>query len=1129
MKYFSSTLLLLALSLFANGQGVFTSNANGDYNTAATWTLSSGTDGDGIPDSDDQVSIVNHAITMNAASAASTLQLTAGNTETSSLTISNAALVTFTIGTQLTLSNTGTGTNTITLNGGTIDLNGALSFSGTAAQNVINANDDAGDGIAKAITWSGTITPSQLANGSFTFTDTDNDATYNFTYDGLVDQVYLSSGSLYTFKTVTISNTAAKVWLNSTFNTSTLIKNKIIVSASATFSDSSQTTGMGAGQIDISAGGIFRRVNNSTYTTTQFTAGTAGIFEFYVTNGNTCNVVTELGTYPIIYFNGTGTKVLNNDLDIANRATNSVTVKAGTLQIGTSNSSTFVFNTSISGPDNKVHVDSAATLEFLFNITKPSTMYFGFSRYSTVKYSCDCDQVIYKLDSTVSTTAGYGKLTLTGSTTPRVKSLAATTTVEVWNTLTLGNAGTDASTLSIPADGFLSLRSDSLSTGSIGQLMTINTINYNTTGKIIARKYIYLPTDQFRDYTSPIQGATLADFQNSGLYMTGITGATYAPPTFTYVNAYSYNEALNTASSGQGWVAATNITNTIGNGFRIYGGAYDQVNLTLASSGQIKRDDQTYNLTFNQNSGNEGNDGWNLISNPFPSPIDWQKVVTDGSQSSLFSDSANTDPGAVAKVGKYAYVWAPKDMNSTSEAVGYGIINGTTGVSTLPGNKSKISQFQAFFVKAIFPLSGGANPSTTTITIKESHKADTINATHYKAAGNIEVGEIIASAGNSSSNLFFHEYPGATSGNDGSLDIGRFSPPVDVEGATPGGKIKLDFAGSNGQALNLWLNAVAKDANSITLPLILTDSTSGSHTLKFNNVNAFAANFSCAQIRDNVTGQFYDIKNNTVVTYQNTANYSGNRFTLYFNNTPDKSVSDATCSKSTDGDLTVNFPDNSSKDFTVFKDASLVNNYKGVYSKIKNTNLAPGSYTLVNNLTGNGCSVKTTPFTISSAPDISFNVTPSALVTNTPITFTNTTTGASAFLWTFIESGQTFTDVSPVYTFTTPGTKLVKLDANSVNPSCNDAKVYQYEITPNGIVTIGNPAEGPAVTYKSNVVAIYADNMGSFDCYIYTIDGKLLHSQTRASGDLSVTLSGVNGPVVVTIKSGDKLYTKKLF
>jgi hypothetical protein len=74
--------IIMAWSGTAFGQGVFTSAATGDWNVAGSWTLSSGTDADGIPDADDNVTIAaTHTINLDLDAAVNNLNFAAGTSK----------------------------------------------------------------------------------------------------------------------------------------------------------------------------------------------------------------------------------------------------------------------------------------------------------------------------------------------------------------------------------------------------------------------------------------------------------------------------------------------------------------------------------------------------------------------------------------------------------------------------------------------------------------------------------------------------------------------------------------------------------------------------------------------------------------------------------------------------------------------------------------------------------------------------------------------------------------------------------------------------------------------------------------------------------------------------------------
>ena len=103
--------LFLVLALFVAqafySQAVFTSKG-GNWNSASNWTLTSGTDADGIPDADDAVIIKANTVTVNvnAACASLTTDPDANNTSGLSTTINttNAAIITVNTGKLLTIT-----------------------------------------------------------------------------------------------------------------------------------------------------------------------------------------------------------------------------------------------------------------------------------------------------------------------------------------------------------------------------------------------------------------------------------------------------------------------------------------------------------------------------------------------------------------------------------------------------------------------------------------------------------------------------------------------------------------------------------------------------------------------------------------------------------------------------------------------------------------------------------------------------------------------------------------------------------------------------------------------------------------------------------------------------------------
>ena len=133
------------------------------------------------------------------------------------------------------------------------------------------------------------------------------------------------------------------------------------------------------------------------------------------------------------------------------------------------------------------------------------------------------------------------------------------------------------------------------------------------TGNVIVQRYVGSSL-QWRMVGFPFTTATTIDEATlAGFYTSGY-------------NAYSYNETGDNGAYGgsggvnAGWVQFTSGNITANKGLLLSGGTIPSV---INFSGPVNTGNQTIALSYS--SGNTNN-GWNLISNPFASNIDWDLV-----------------------------------------------------------------------------------------------------------------------------------------------------------------------------------------------------------------------------------------------------------------------------------------------------------------------------------------------------------------------------------------------------------------------------------------------------------------------------------------------------------------------
>ena len=196
-------------------------------------------------------------------------------------------------------------------------------------------------------------------------------------------------------------------------------------------------------------------------------------------------------------------------------------------------------------------------------------------------------------------------------------------------------------------------------------------------GNVNVQRYVG-SSSQWRMIGFPLSSATISEATLSGFYVSGY-------------KAYTYNEGGdngNYGSSGStnaGWVQFTSGTIPSTKGILLSGGNIgNKINYT----GTINTGTQTIPLSYT--SGNT-NKGWNLIANPFASPIDWNTIQPN--------NTSNLDNAI------YRY-----DPNSTAYA---SFVNGTNA-----GYQSNVIENGAGFLVH----STGA----TSLTIQESDKTTSI-------------------------------------------------------------------------------------------------------------------------------------------------------------------------------------------------------------------------------------------------------------------------------------------------------------------------------------------------------------------------------------------------------------------
>jgi fibronectin-binding autotransporter adhesin len=386
------------------------------------------------------------------------------------------------------------------------------------------------------------------------------------------------------------------------------------------------------------------------------------------------------------------------------------------------------------------------------------------------------------------------------------------------------------------------------------------------TGNVLAERFIPSIARRWRFYGSPVSGATFADLKNE-IYITGQGGATngFDPTLSNYPSVYGYDETKITGNADTGYVAITNITDPIvvGKGYRVFirgdrsdAGRLDGTNttqnaVTMDIRGPLNMGNITLPVTFSS-SGTAANDGWNLVSNPYASPIDWN-AFHDAGRTGSDPDYSGTDYAHV-KPTVYIYDAATSSYTSFNAVSNSGVGSLSNGIIPSGG---------AFWVQAV-----AAAPS---ITMKEIYKTASAPAAVFKTApGQFSIKLIKDSITRDEAG--FKYIAEATPGYD-AYDIRKLNGSI------------VDIASIGNDGSFLSMNCKPFNGHSDTILLSMGFASSGEYTLTFGDVDAMGIGpqFNVYLV-DKFTQQVNDVRNTAAYTFmvdKNDARSFGNdRFKL---------------------------------------------------------------------------------------------------------------------------------------------------------------------------------------------------------------------------------------------------------
>ena len=584
---------------------------------------------------------------------------------------------------------------------------------------------------------------------------------------------------------------------------------------------------------DIAAAGGCAAFNTSTSITitgcTYYSQGNGGV-------NSAIWATTPVGTPIAVIWNSTSSMVIQSGDTItvnANTAINDLTTEA-TSRLVVNAANTL-----------NVHGDLLTLAQFSVSaasgeVTLESTAPVSIAIIGTVAFN----------DLTVNATAG---VTVTGG-------------LNIFGTLQLNDGTFNASSATVQ------LRSDAIRTGRLGPVDP----SASYTGDLTVQRYIPGGATNWRLLGTPVAGETVNDWKDD-FFTAGFPGSHYPnfySPTgsgILWPSVRKYDETVANADVNEGLVgvASTSEALGIGRGYAVWSGdnagGTNPFIVDVTGAPTIAQTPVTLPMSWT-NSGNPAADGYNLVSNPLPSPIDFASI------------SRGSD------VQDFYWIYNPANGNNATW-------NGTIGTN---GANGVIQSSQGFWLKA-------DGPAVAT-TVDESAKVAGNTGGVFGGSEQDPMPMVrlhLSSTVNTFSDetvVVFQDGTPAFESNDVAKFV--FSHPQAPQIAT---------RSSDDQ--NLAISMYGGFSNAITIPVLVNVAVNGTYTVTATELEGITG-VSCLTIEDLQTGAITPLTEGASYSFVVLANDDENepRLLLHATGPVQRTVEAVSCNGAADGSATVTLP-----------------------------------------------------------------------------------------------------------------------------------------------------------------------------------------------------------------------------
>lgn len=487
---------------------------------------------------------------------------------------------------------------------------------------------------------------------------------------------------------------------------------------------------------------------------------------------------------------------------------------------------------------------------------------------------------------------------------------------------------------------------------------------------------------------SPIENTTMASLASAtNLTLCGdFTGSNFSHAgcgNFTSLFFYDESSAAGTFSNGwksAGSIVGYNTSNTLDIGDAPFLWAGPNAN-KISISGSPELDNISVNITKTGSSGIE--DGWNLISNPYPCSIDWDAFRARNST-----------------ISTTAFAYSPTNGNWSS------IVSG-----------GSIPHSQSIFIQT---------NSSTSINFNLSDLSSSYNASFARSSNGINYPLVIKIHGDVNSyndKIYLNTGASFTSNFDDGFDVGKLLSPI------PDYAPNIYFLDSiNNKLSNNYIN----NNQSVSIPLaaIIGTYAHGNYTISFENLSEFMVG-ACLSLEDLYNGVITDLRIDSNYTFISDTNAINPRFLIHINTAYDIDVLNSNCFNDSSGSISLNGTSINGNFYKLLNSqGNLLDSIVATNDTVSFDNLSAGNYSIFTN-DSNSCSLNNHNIIVSEPTQVIADfLFPSDTIycdssSTAEVSFSNRSVGALEFLWDF-NNGNFSNNENPTKTFSS-GDYVVKL------------------------------------------------------------------------------------------------------